>query len=135
MTRLRQGEHRKVSARVVAEDTKFLLMLKREHVLDFLFSRGHQPFTTMEISEALEVREYQARGAVSWLKLGGYIEVIGMHASREHVRVYKWTGKTSRIITVRRDEVERHVKNGTEQCRNMKSAADSLERAMMLSTR
>ena len=52
---------------------------------------------------------------MSWLKLGGYIKVIGWHERREHVKMYLWTGKADTIETCRRDPEERAF---LESCRN-----------------
>ena len=111
----------------IGELTEQAKRLKREEVLDFLYSRGYQPFTTTDVAEALGVKEYSARATVSWLKLAEYIEATGWHDTREHVRVYRWTGKQAELRTCRRDQGEREMQLAEDQAQRMKSAADSLD--------
>jgi len=94
------------------------MRVKREDVLDFVISRGFQPFTTTDIAEALQVKEYAVRAAISWLALGQYIEKKGWHPSREHVRLYLWTGKCGDIPTVRRNRDEREYAQSCEKFSN-----------------
>jgi transcription initiation factor IIE alpha subunit len=100
------------------------MRVKREQVLDFVISHGFSAFTTTDIAEALQVKEYACRAAISWLVLGQYIEIHGWHADREHVRLYLWTGKTGDIPTVRRDRDEREYAQG---CEKFSSAGNALQ--------
>ena len=107
----------------------------REMVLDFLQDREYVPFTTTDVADELGVREHKARAAVGWLKLAGYIEMIGWHGAREHVRVYRWTGKQAQIRTIRRDEGERQVQMAAEQADRMMAASGMLDSIFFTMTR
>lgn len=98
------------------------MRVKREHVLDFLMSRGYAPFTTTDIAEALQVKEYRVRAAVSWLRIGGFINFHAWHEHRDHVKVYVWTGKAGKIKTVRQNRDERQYKLGYEKFEEAGSA-------------
>lgn len=91
------------------------MRVTRKDVLDFVISHGFSPFTTTDIADALQVKEYAVRAAVSWLVLGQYVEIRGWHESRDHVKVYTWTGKTGEIPTVRRDRDEREYAQGCDR--------------------
>lgn len=91
------------------------MRVTRKDVLDFVISHGFSPFTTSDIAEALNVKEYAVRAAISWLVLGEYITIEGWHKTRDHVRLYKWTGRTGQIPTVRRDRDEREFVQGCEK--------------------
>lgn len=99
-------------------------LLKREQVMDFILSRGFQPFTTLDIADALSVKEHQARAAVSWLKLGEYIKESGAPQLKLKiylkknglkqklyypVKIYIWTGKSSKISICSRNMDERKL--------------------------
>lgn len=104
------------------------MSVTREAVLDFMINRGFAPFTTADVAHELGAREYQARAAVSWLKLAGYIEPIGWHETREHVKVYRWTGKRCQIYSVRRDAEDRALQNAERQAESMRESAVELDR-------
>lgn len=104
--------------------------INRINVLDFIISRGFVPFTTTDISEALECKEYQARAAVSWLKLGEYCVVYDAHPDRQHVNRYIWTGKVTPVGVCRQNPAEREAQRNAEKAGNMESAAVLLQQLL-----
>lgn len=104
------------------------MRVKREQVLDFVISRGFSPFTTTDLADALHANEYAVRAAVSWLKLGGFIKFYCWHEDRDHVKVYKWTGKSSSISTVRRNQEERE----DVQLRDKFKTTDDMQHLLMM---
>lgn len=60
------------------------------------------------------IEEHRVRAAVSWLCLGGLVELAGEHRRRDRrgrsyrARLYRWTGREE-IRRVARDEGERRV--------------------------
>lgn len=93
-------------------------MCRREDVLNFI-STHPVPFTTADVSENIQTKEYSARAAVSWLRLGGYIEFVGWHQTRTHVRLYKWTGKIDEIEVCHRDRDQRQVAESERSTRRV----------------
>lgn len=111
------------------------MRVTRRDVLDFVISHGFSPFTTRCIAEALGVKEYSVRAAVSWLVLGQYITIEGWHPEREHVRLYLWTGKTGHIPTVIRD---RHEREYIQSCDRYAGSGDTIQgllNSMMMTRR
>lgn len=91
-----------------------LIKVSREQVLQELSSRGllERPITTLDVAGWLGVEEYAVRGAISWLCIGGLLEVAG--ATRRidllgrpySACVYHWHGEMV-IPKVRRNRDER----------------------------
>jgi transcription initiation factor IIE alpha subunit len=102
------------------------MRVTREAVLDFVLSRGFAPFTTTDIAETLNVKEYAVRGAVSWLKLDDYIEFHAWHDEREHVKVYIWTGKSLPVENIRRNWEERQLQRSERSSERASAAVQDL---------
>lgn len=82
--------------------------------MTFVFSRGFAPFTTTDIADRLNVKEYAVRAAVSWLRLGGFLDFYCWHDERKHVKCYRWTGKSTPVESIRRSRDDREY---VEACR------------------
>ena len=106
------------------------LVVKREQVLDFIMSRGFAPFTPTDIAASIACTEYQARGAVSWLKCGGFIKFHAWHETREHVKIYIWTGKKGLVSKVRQNVEEREDQVAGEKARSNNEAAIALQNVL-----
>jgi hypothetical protein len=91
------------------------MRVTREKVMDFVVSHGFSPFTTTDISTALDCKEYAVRGVVAWLLIGEYVSIVDWHPSRKHVKLYKWTGKTPVIVSYRRNAEERKCQMAAER--------------------
>lgn len=90
------------------------MRVSREQVLQELSDRGlfEQPVTTLDVAGWLGVEEYAVRGAMSWLCIGGLLEVAGTTRRIDQLGrpysacVYHWHGETI-IPKVRRNRDER----------------------------
>lgn len=91
----------------------------REHVLE-VFKGADGELTTREVAERLRVGEYQARAAVSWLLLGGFLcpgALVTRKTRNGHPYIaasYRWSGKEGPVMRVRRDPDERRLQTFQE---------------------
>lgn len=94
-----------------------LTKVSREQVLQELSDRGwlERPITTLDVAGWLGVEEYAVRGAISWLCIGGLLDVAGSTRRIDLLGrpysacVYHWHGETI-IPKVRRNRDERMPK-------------------------
>ncbi|MFA6039876.1 MAG: hypothetical protein WC733_00050 [Methylophilus sp.] len=89
--------------------------INRERVLG-LIKTANVALTTKEMGRILKVKERSVRAAITWLKIGGFIEPKGTletqttpskYGKRKFkVQMYSWTGKNEDICKIHHREIE-----------------------------
>lgn len=77
--------------------------------------------TTLGLAWMLDCPEYPVRAAVSWLALGGLVELAGEHRRRDHrgkrygAKLYRWTGREAIQRVAQNPEARRIVREQDTQ--------------------
>ncbi len=90
--------------------------VNRERVLG-LIKTANVALTTNEMGRILKVKERSVRAAVTWLKIGGFINFVGVivrqttpskYGKRKYkIKVYKWSGKDDPICKIYTKDYDR----------------------------